>query len=78
MLIKVCTGPACTKNFSNYTLERAEREAAKNPELKVETCGCQGNCKRGPTVVVVKGGNSKEHSNVNGIELKNILRKNGL
>lgn len=77
MIIKVCTGPACTKNFSNYTLERAEREAAKNPDLQVETCGCQGNCRRGPTVVIVKSGNAKTHNHVNGVELKQILNKKG-
>ena len=71
MIIKVCTGPACTKNFSKYTLERAESEAAKNPRIMVETCGCQGNCKNGPTVVI----DGTKHNRVNGVELKKILNK---
>ena len=76
MKIKICTGPACTKNFSNYTLERAKAEAIKNPQIEVVTCGCQGNCRRGPTVVVTKAGNTKTHSEVNGIELKKIIDRN--
>jgi NADH:ubiquinone oxidoreductase subunit E len=76
MLIKICTGPACHKNFSQYTLERAEREAAKNPKLQIETCGCQGNCERGPTVVTEKNGKKNVHNRVNGIELKRIIDKN--
>ena len=75
MKIKVCTGPACTKNFSNYTLERAEAEAAKNPQIDVITCGCQGNCRRGPTVIITKAGNAKVHNFVNGVELKKIIDK---
>lgn len=75
MLIKVCTGHACSQNFSQYTLERAEAEAAKNPKIKVETCGCQGNCERGPTVVIEQGGKKTVHNFMNGVELKKIISK---
>ena len=71
MIIKVCTGPACTKNFSKYTLKRAEAEVAKHSGIVVKTCGCQGNCKNGPTVVI----NNTKHNRVNGVELKKILNK---
>jgi len=75
MKIKVCTGPACTKNFSEYTLERAEAEAISNPQIEVVTCGCQGNCRKGPTVVITRAGVTKTHNYVNGVELKKILDK---
>lgn len=77
MLIRICTGPACTKNFSGYTLERAEIEAAKDPMLNVETCGCLGQCKKGPNISVETGSQKTIHHHVNGIELKKIIDKNG-
>lgn len=75
MLIRVCTGPACTKNFSSYTLERAEIEAAKDPALTVKTCGCLGQCEKGPNVVIEMNNKKNLHHYVNGTELKRLIRK---
>lgn len=55
MIIKVCTGKSCASRFSLYILKRLLAEKAKyDTENKsvIEECGCQGNCKTGPNIVI--------------------------
>lgn len=53
--VKLCSGYHC-KTKNDYLVEKIEQEKAKDPALfenvTVERCGCQGNCKKGPTIVV--------------------------
>lgn len=55
MVVKVCTGKACSSRFSPYILKRLLAEKAKydtrNKSI-IEECGCQGSCKTGPVVVL--------------------------
>jgi len=75
--VKVCTGPRCDKNFSKYTLERAERELAKNPKdnITLGACPCQGNCQRGVTVTTEKNGEKTLHSFVDPITMAKLIDK---
>lgn len=55
MRVKVCTGKTCASRFSPYILKRLLAEKAKyDTEDKsiIEECGCQGNCKTGPNIVI--------------------------
>lgn len=55
MVVKVCTGKTCASRFSPYILKRLLAEKAKyDPENKsiIEECGCQGNCKTWPNIVI--------------------------
>ncbi len=55
MIVKVCTGKTCSSRFSSYILKRLLAEKAKydigNKSI-IEECGCQGNCKTGPNIVI--------------------------
>lgn len=55
MIIKVCTGKTCSSRFSPYILKRLLAEKAKydtTNKSTLEECGCQGNCKTGPNIVI--------------------------
>lgn len=55
MIVKVCTGKTCASRFSPYILKRLLAEKAKydlKNKSSVEECGCQGNCKTGPNIVI--------------------------
>ena len=71
--IKICTGAACTKNFSKYLIRRAQVEQKKSQNWALETCGCIGNCSRGPTVTLEHGSRMQVHSRVSPVELAKIM-----
>ncbi len=55
MLVKVCTGKTCGSRFSSYILKRLLSEKAKYDYKNISTiegCGCQGNCKTWPVIVI--------------------------
>ncbi|MDD2892222.1 MAG: (2Fe-2S) ferredoxin domain-containing protein [Candidatus Gracilibacteria bacterium] len=55
MIVKVCTGKTCTGRFSPYILKRLLAEKSKFDTINkstIEECGCQGNCKTGPVIVI--------------------------
>lgn len=55
MIVKVCMGKTCTGRFSPYILKRLLAEKTKYDTKNVsvvEECGCQGNCKTGPVIVM--------------------------
>lgn len=75
--MKVCCGHACSQRFSQYILERAEREAQKIPgKIRVEACGCQGNCEKGPTIVLEKNQKKEILSHGDPIKAAQIIKKN--
>ncbi|NCP76654.1 hypothetical protein GW819_00970 [Candidatus Gracilibacteria bacterium] len=52
---KICTGKTCAGRFSPYILKRLLAEKAKYDTRNrsiIEECGCQGNCKTGPVIVI--------------------------
>ena len=74
--MKICSGHACSKNFSQYILERAESEAKKIPgKISVESCGCQGNCEKGPTIVLEKNGKKEIIPHATPIKAAEIIKK---
>lgn len=55
MITKVCTGKTCANRFSPYILKRLLAEKAKydtGNKSTIEECGCQGNCKTWPNIVI--------------------------
>ncbi|PID70410.1 hypothetical protein CSB37_01835 [bacterium DOLZORAL124_38_8] len=71
--VSVCTGPACSKRFSKYVLERAEAEAKRNSKVSVCAGNCCGNCAKGVSVVVEKNGNRKIISEVDPIKVAKLI-----
>jgi len=56
-IIKVCTGCACSKNFGNDNIKRAEKvlgikvgETTEDGHIKLESSGCLGQCSQAPNV----------------------------
>jgi NADH:ubiquinone oxidoreductase subunit E len=74
-IFKVCTGPSCTKNFSQYIWERAVSTAKKIIGSQIETCGCQGRCEKGPTVVVQKADQKKIYANMSPVKMAELMKK---
>ncbi len=82
-VIKVCDGPTCRKNLSQYTFDRAaaelgieENEKGKSADGNVllEKCVCMGKCSKGPMVGVQRSGSTKQHERVTPVEMGNIIR----
>ncbi len=76
--IGVCTGPRCTQKLSHYTLERAKNECVfskKENEIAIEECGCQGNCEKGPTIIIRQGENREQKSFVSPLEISKIIKR---
>lgn len=56
-IVKVCTGCACSKNFGNDNLKRAEDvlgikagETTEDGHIRLESSGCLGQCSLAPNV----------------------------
>ncbi|MFT7183792.1 MAG: NADH:ubiquinone oxidoreductase subunit E [Oceanicoccus sp.] len=56
-IVKVCTGKACSKNFGNENLKRAEKmlgikagETTADGHIHLESTGCIGYCSQAPNV----------------------------
>lgn len=75
--IKVCTGHACKKRMSEYTLERAESEIKKSgrKDITVERGCCQGQCAKGPNIVIEKNGNQTMKHNVSPVEIGKVMKQ---
>lgn len=76
-ILKICNGKMCSSKFSSYILERAKNDI-QNKDLKhiqVESCGCQGNCEKGPTVILEQGGKKERLSFMNPAEIGNVICK---
>ncbi len=75
IVIKVCHGHACSGRFSKYILERAQAEADGREGLICEECPCQGNCEKGPTVIITKNDNDQKYSHMDPNEIAKIMKK---
>ena len=82
--LKVCHGHACACNFSKYTFERAKNdldlesdEGGTTPDGKITLtkCPCQGNCAKGPTVIVEQDGRKEVHSKTDPTAMATIIKK---
>ncbi len=54
LVVKVCTGRACSDRHSPYIEKRLRADVdfyGYGSDVVIETCLCQGRCKEGPTVV---------------------------
>jgi NADH:ubiquinone oxidoreductase subunit E len=56
-IVKVCTGCACSKNFGNDNLKRAEKvlgikvgQTTEDGHIRLESSGCLGHCSTAPNV----------------------------
>ena len=83
-VIKVCQGPSCSKSFSEYTFDRAAQElhiksknggVSPDGNFTLETCPCQGNCKKAVTVVTEIDGNKKLHAHVSSAEMGKLIKQ---
>jgi len=72
--VKICTGRACAQHSSVYLVDRAKAELAAKPEVTVETCGCLGQCKKGPNIAIEHKKNKTIHNAVSGPKLAQILK----
>lgn len=74
-IVKVCEGPACTKNMARYTVERASNDIRnkKIKDIDIQRCPCQGNCESGPTIVVMQGEKETRHSHMTPLEISRLL-----
>ncbi len=54
MKVQVCRGNSCTSRGSAYVVKRLEGdiERLELSGVELEDCLCQGNCQKGPTILI--------------------------
>ena len=73
--LKVCQGQACSDHASKYLVDRAHAELKPNSPVKVELCGCLGECENAPVISVERPKKRNIYTNVSGPKLAQIIKK---
>lgn len=73
--LKICTGRSCAAHGSAYFLDRAKAEQASNSTLKLELCGCLGQCEKAPTVAVETSRKKEIFSHMSAPKVGQLVQK---